>query len=168
MNISKALKIKNRLVRDINEANMNLFKFNSKKECNHRGDDFNLIDFAKLNELHLRLAEIKGAIAKANAQCGNNLLLAQLSETKAMITELEGIKTRILDKVICEHTSNGTEVPYKTQTTFDNEQLTNMINKLKEYADSCQDTIDRNNATVEVDVDAARLENGMVMFDVFD
>lgn len=146
-NISKALKIKNRLAGELVKIQTILRRENSR-----RNDSTSTVDQAQvLNELgrvRTNLVNIKAAITVASVGIATEL--SALAELKSHINYLAGLNTR--DGEEKSAVGYGSETITYTWTAFIKEQQQDaLIKEAQILADQLQDKIDDYNASTSVD-----------------
>lgn len=146
MNISQALKQKNRIIRELNLVTSRI-----QNNLRHDKDKPAKIDFTVemniFDELKDSLIDLKSRIAKANAGIAKELV--ELAETKATLSTVSmwpaGEDSRTM---FTRGHLDGNEIGIISELS----ELAKieMINHLNKHVDELQDEIDRYNATTEV------------------
>lgn len=150
MNISQALKEKNRIAGRIAELEKKIVKNN--KFHSHRPpvDDVNEL-FKRLTLEKASLVRLKEQLAVANAGISNEL--ADLAETKGMIKFLESLPTGVSGYPVQTHdyaTNRLIDSEYTIEYTLDQKNVDNLIESYRGLAEKLQDKIDNYNATTEL------------------
>lgn len=144
MNISKSLKIKNRLAGQLKALEQRAQSNNSYKEGQQPSIDMNKT-WMELTEVRQELVNLKGKIALATAKITPKLVA--LAELKSEITFYEDLN-------INEGTSRDYDgdkiVSVKMINIIDNATKIAAVNELQKKIDNLQDEIDEYNASTSV------------------
>jgi hypothetical protein len=146
MNISKALKVKNRLVGDINHRQALILSHNVRNAKNEpKVCTIDLLE--NLFLLRHKLVTLKGAISQASAPVAKEL--AELAETKSFAAWLATIPIKEQKEVASVgYGSQPTEVEWVSQITENRRQ--ELLEKAKTIINDLQDKVDEFNATAQV------------------
>jgi peptidoglycan hydrolase CwlO-like protein len=157
MNISKALKTKNRIVEKISKIDAQIQKYNSVWEDVGRPVDINKLYRERL-ALTEKLIQLKTNIAKANFDIQEKIF--RIAELKGIIILVSGLSTQ---KGPVENTGDyrsfrvrqeGDPLIIAYDATIDLEKQQTIVDKLQSELDDIQDDIERYNAAHEIpDID---------------
>ncbi len=147
MNISKALKVKNRLVGEVNRLKDIIRRENSRRDDNTSKIDVSLV-VEELRQASVKLASIKASIQKANSGIFNDLAL--LEESKSTLNWLKTLPTREGEEVSFIGRDQEKLVHLWT-AHYNQERLDKEVKKFEDLISSLQDTIDDYNAKTAVD-----------------
>jgi len=146
MNLSQALKTKNRLAGELVRQQQILQRENARRSDSVSGVDCKAV-WDRILKLSDELGVIKGKITTANI--GIYPALERMAELKSRISFIQGLQKR-----------EGTEVTFVgrdqekmeyTWTSFINQETSDkMVLELQTEIDKLQDTVDTYNATTEV------------------
>lgn len=147
MNIAKALKVKNRLVGELNRKKEIFSRENSK-----RNDDASQINpelaYNEVLATFDKLVELKGAINKATA--GVSGKLAELAEYKQYLNFIQGVPCK--EGTFKEFLGYGSEAVDYTYTAFLNQAaIDEKVEHYQTKINTLQDEIDEYNAKTQVD-----------------
>lgn len=150
MTLSKALKVKNRLLGEYNKLqeivrNNNTRRVDSGEKTINVGDSWN-----ELLNLNSKIIELKAKIAVATAPIAPYLI--DLAETKAMIAFLNSlpIKEGNEDTVIGYGASASVKT-VKWESTITLAGKNTLVKNYERHLDNLQDKIDEFNATTKID-----------------
>lgn len=149
MNISKALKVKNRLVGELNRL-QDIFK----RENSKRNDNVSQVDAEKAYQDVLdafnKVVALKGAINKATAGISDSL--AEIAEYKQYLNFIQSVPVREGPEIV--QGSYGKEPVTYTWTTFINRaDIDEKVEHYQKKINDLQDSIDEYNAKTKVDFD---------------
>lgn len=146
MNIAKALKVKNRLIGELNHRQSLIATHNVR----------NSVNVAKVNAhallqesfvLRHNITTLKGAIATASAPIA--VKLVELAETKSFVAWLTALPIKESKELQGSYGSPSVEVEYVSQITEEARQ--DLLTKSKNLINSLQDEVDEFNARTQVD-----------------
>lgn len=147
MNISKALKVKNRLIGEVNRLQELI-----KRENSRRNDNSSLVNVgetvSQLETTREKLISLKGAINKASSLLSEKL--AALVETKAQINFYNSIPSREGEELTLIG-SNREKLSYMWVAYLNREKLDAKVVELQKKTNDLQDEIDNFNAQTQVD-----------------
>lgn len=146
MNIAKALKVKNRLVGEVNRLKEIIRRENSRRDDNPSKIDVNSVveEFLKAST---RLSILKGEIQKANVGIFDSLAL--LEESKNSLNWLKTLPTREGEEV--DFIGRDQEkLTHKWTAYYNQERLDKEVKKLEDFISLLQDGIDEYNAKTTV------------------
>lgn len=143
MTVKQALKVKNRLVKEINEKFEILKKYNSIDQDNTRRYSMSNI-LSEIGSLTEELVVLKAKIHKANLPVYDKIF--KLSELKSHITQIQNIPTE----------EGKTVQAYGSVVTYKNSELSvidveNVVKRLQTEIDKLQDDLDIHNLTTEIE-----------------
>lgn len=142
MNINQALKVKNRLISEINEHAEITQRFNSIEKGNLRR--YSIKDsLAKIESLTLELVELKTKIHKANEPVLDKIFL--MSELKSFVKNLK--KIPVEEGTI---TSRYGQVQEQKEVEINISELKQIIKEVERKISEIQDELDVFNATTEI------------------
>lgn len=146
MNISKALKVKNRLIGEVNRLQEIV-----KRENSRRSDNPSTVNveetIGSLENTRLRLIALKGAINEASAPIST--VLAELTELKNKINFYSSLPTREGEELTLIG-ANREKLSYQWTAYYNKESLDNQIKALQKQTNDLQDAIDDFNARTQV------------------
>lgn len=146
MNLSKSLKVKNRLVGEL----VKLQEI-AKRENSRRNDNVSKVDcgvvFNQIGETRAKLVTLKSAIVEASV--GISLQLAELAELKTYINWLSSLPVREGEEKVAFGSAREPQT-YIWTATINRENLDSLISNLQGYANTLQDEIDEFNAKTQV------------------
>lgn len=147
MNISRALKEKNRIIRQISELKEKILKYNTYRE-DSADKAPNVPELIKKHsDLSLQLAVLKGKIAKASAPIAEALAsLNTLQSTRSMFNELQTTAVPIAQGNVFAKSDTVVKVILQ----IDNAAKSDLLRICNESIDKLQDEIDTFNATVQI------------------
>lgn len=143
MTVKQALKVKNRLVKEINEKFEILKKYNSIDQDNTRR--YSMINIlSEIGSLTEELVVLKAKIHKANLPVYDKIF--KLSELKSQITQIQNIPTE----------EGKTVQAYGSVLTYKNSELSVIdveivVKRLQTEIDKLQDDLDIHNLTTEIE-----------------
>jgi hypothetical protein len=147
MNIAKALKVKSRLVGDLQKAQALFARENSRRDDNVSKLDVPAL-WNEVTELTNKVVALKSAIslASANAQP----LLVKLAEFKARINFLNSIQTKEgVETTTISYSSEVTK-DYTWSVFKNSEEIRLLVKGTEQEIDNLQDQIDTYNAITQV------------------
>lgn len=146
MNISKALKIKNRLVGEVNRLQELIRRENSR-----RNDNLSKIDpksvFEELTQTRQKLINLRGAINEASSPLSTKLV--ELTENKAFLNSVKSIPTREGEEVTFVGT-NREKLVYTWTAYLNQEAIDKIVVDYQNKINNLQDEIDLFNASTSV------------------
>jgi hypothetical protein len=145
MNIKKALKKKNLLVKEIQDLHTRVATHNSIEVGNVRPysakESMELIN-QKSNEL----VELKTKIHRANGPVYH--LIFRLSELKSMITRIKNLDCN--EGIVQDYYSRNRETPTVKETEISIVERDEMIRHMEEQIEEIQDILDNHNQITEI------------------
>ena len=147
MNISKALKVKNRLIGELAKQQEIARRENSRRSDNPSSVDVEKI-FSTIQQTRLSLVTLKQAIVKASAAIAYEL--ADLAEVKQYINWISGIQVREGEEKVAYGQTKEAEV-YKWTAHINRATLDTLLEQYQKQANNLQDIIDDFNAKTQVD-----------------
>ena len=147
MKLAKALKVKNRLVGDIQRVKNLINRENVKREDAVRKVDVNAL-LLTLNEKIKELVELKTALAKANV--GIYEKIVKMEETKSLISYWENFQCQESSETDFGTGPNGTNVRIKCLPAIDQVKVDEFLSVLRKKAEDLQDEIDEYNGTTTI------------------
>ncbi len=146
MNISKALKVKNRLIGEVNRLQEILKRENSRR--NDNPSEVNVEETANLLiETRQKLISLKGAIGEASAPLSEKLSF--LTEQKAAINFYNSLPTREGEELTLVG-ANREKLAYQWTAFYNRENLDRLIKGIQLNINETQDQIDDFNARTQV------------------
>lgn len=151
ISLSKALKIKNRLVGELQKLQTTAIQMNSMPLENRGKSSVSLSEvWENIQKVSNKIVELKSKIAVATAPIAP--LLVDLAETKSTISFLNGLPIKEGD----EDTQIGYGVNSSLKTVqwnafIDQKQRDELVRKNTDRIDSIQDQIDEFNATTRIE-----------------
>jgi hypothetical protein len=147
MNLSQALKQKNRLAGELVRQQQILQRENAR-----RSDSVSTVDreavFEKILSLSDQLGELKGAITQANVNIYP--ALERMAELKGRIAYLGTLPKRDGEEITSVG-YNQEKLTYKWDSFITQERSDEMVAELQEQINELQDEVDAYNATTEID-----------------
>lgn len=143
MNIKQALKEKNKLVKQIQQAYIDAQSFNSIDEGNTRKYSTE-VKLKEAKELTLKLVDLKTRIHKANQPVYDKIFL--MAELKGRVNQIKSLN-------VAEGKYNGgwrNEAPIVKTVEIDIVKRDQMIQEIEEEIEKLQDTLDIHNATTTI------------------
>lgn len=148
MNISKALKVKNRLIGKISSLMEIIKRENSRR--NDNPSTVNVEDlFVELSKTREKLVNLKAAIVMASAPIARSL--ASLSEIKDHINWMRSLPTREGQEII--HIGASQSIGYNWSSFVNREKLDLLLKSHQDEIDKLQDEVDEFNAKTQVNID---------------
>ena len=145
MNISKALKVKNRLVGKITKQQEIVSKENSRRSDSTSKVDVS-VEFQSLLNLKHELIDLKSRISKASSPIFDKII--KMQEYKSLINYINGLNTRDgIEKVSYGQT---TVIDYTWNAYINNEKKQVMIKGYEDEVNNLQDDIDNFNAVTSI------------------
>lgn len=148
MNISKALKLKNRLAGDVSKL-----QDIARRENSRRSDNLSQIDvdnvFGSLKKTSETLALLKASISRASAPIA--IKLAFLSELKNYVNWISGLPTREGEEKVSYGHSSEVEV-FKWTAYLNRQALDLEIANIQTKINNLQDEIDDFNSSTTIDL----------------
>lgn len=145
MNIKKALKEKNRLVKEIQDLHAKVATYNSVEVGNVRPysakESMELLH-QKSNEL----VELKTKIHTANAPVYKYIF--RLSELKSMIARIKNLDCN--EGIVQDYYSRNRETPAVKETEISIVERDNMVKDMEAAIESIQDVLDNHNQITEI------------------
>lgn len=146
MNISKALKVKNRLIGEVNRLQQILSRENSRR--NDNPSEVNAEETANLLiETRQKLISLKGAIGEASAPLSKKLSF--LTEQKAAINFYNSLPTREGEELTLVG-ANREKLAYQWTAYLNRESVDSIVKELQNSINETQDQIDDFNARTQV------------------
>lgn len=146
MNLSQALKQKNRLAGELVRQQQILQRENAR-----RNDSVSTVDreavYEKILSLSDELGELKGKITQANVNIYP--ALERMAELKARIAFLQGLQKREGEEVVFVGRDQE-QVKYQWDSFINQETCDETVAELQEQINDLQDEVDAYNATTEV------------------
>lgn len=146
MNIAKALKVKNRLVGELNNLQQIFNRENSRRNDNPSTVDVEEV-YRKITNTFSKLVALKGAINEASAPI--SVKLVTLAETKQYINFIKGIPCREGEELTLVG-SNREKLSYQWKAFFNKENLDKQQENLQLQINKLQDDIDTFNAVTQI------------------
>jgi hypothetical protein len=150
--LAKALKLKNRIAGKVSKLTTTVQTYNSTQQTGEQIDV--RAAYAERADLVRRLADLKHAIARANAPIQRDIF--ELAELKAEVALLAALNTK--HGTLLEGYPTAGQVTYVAQ--FRKADVDAMTDALEAQIDALQDKLDTFNAQVRVAVDAATVALG--------
>jgi predicted nucleic acid-binding Zn-ribbon protein len=151
ISISRALKLKNRVVKEVSRLDALLIEFNSTQEEN-REFSYNIRElYPERMGLAEKLVGLKTAISKSNVAIQKEIF--ELAECKAMISVLNRVNTR---HGVAYEGYQGTRIMYIAQ--YRKQEIDKEIRRIEQEIDRIQDVLDSHNHRVKIEVDSEALE----------
>jgi hypothetical protein len=148
INLSRALKLKNRLARRFAELDQILVNYNSQPEGQQEYDVRQV--YRDRLELAMQLVEVKTAISLANQPVQK--LIFELAECKSLIANLRNVQTR--HGIVVEGYP-GTRMTYVAQ--FRKADIDREVRRVEKEIDRLQDELDRFNYSTTITIDRGLL-----------
>ena len=146
MKLTKALKLKNQLVGEIN-ALKEIFK----RENSRRNDNPSKIDcskvFIELTDKREQLIKLKASISKANVDIYDKI--NRMAELKDYINFLNGLPKREGEELTLIGL-NREKLMYNWTAYLNQEEVDKLVNSLKEDINALQDAVDNYNAVKDI------------------
>lgn len=145
MNIKKALKEKNRLVKEIQDSHARLATYNSVEVGNVRAYSAKEL-MEKINQLSNELVELKTKIHKANTPVYDKIF--RLSELKSTISRLKSLDCT--EGVSADYYSRNRENPPVKTAEVSVVDRDDMVKFMEEQIEDLQDILDNHNQNTEI------------------
>lgn len=145
--LAKALKMKNRLVKEIQMTSNLVSKYNSVMDGQERPIDISET-FRKREKLVDSLVSLKTAITFANAPIQTTIYL--MSELKNDLIFLNNINTNSGISIVEDWT--GSKKENKTTSILDFNSVKELAKEVENNIDHNQDILDKHNHTVEIEI----------------
>ena len=145
MNVKKALKEKNRLVKEIQDLHVRVATYNSIEVGNVRPYSAKE-SMEKLNQKSNELVELKTKIHVANAPIYRHIF--RLSELKSMITRIKNLDCN--EGTVQDYYSRNRETPAVKETEISIVERDNMVKDMETAIESIQDILDNHNQITEI------------------
>ena len=146
MNISKSLKVKNRIINELTKL-----QEVAKRENSRRSDNPSQVDianvFSRLSNIRTELVQLKAAIVQASAPISP--ALAELAETKSYINWISGLSVREGTELVA-YGSSKEPISYTWSAFYNRSRLDEVLTQLQLKANNLQDEIDDFNAQTQV------------------
>jgi hypothetical protein len=149
INLSRALKLKNRMAQRLGELDQIIIAYNSQPEGQQEYDVRQL--YRDRLELAMQLVELKTIISQANQPVQK--LIFELAECKSLIAILRKVDTK--HGIVVEGYS-GTKMTYAAQ--FRKADIDREVRRVEKEIDRLQDELDRFNYNTTVLIDRRILE----------
>jgi hypothetical protein len=145
MNSKKALKEKNRLVKEIQDLQVRVATYNSIEVGNKRPYSVRE-SMEKLNSLSNELVELKTKIHVANAPIYKHIF--RLSELKSMITRIKNLDCN--EGIVQDYYSRNRETPTVKEVEISIVERDEMIKHMENQIEEIQDILDNHNQITEI------------------
>jgi hypothetical protein len=145
MNIKKALKEKNRLVKEIQDLQHRVATYNSIEVGNKRPYSVKE-SMEKLNSLSNELVELKTKIHVANAPIYKHIF--RLSELKSMITRIKNLDCN--EGIVQDYYSRNRETPLVKEAEISIVERDEMVKHMENQIEEIQDILDNHNQITEI------------------
>ena len=145
MNIKKALKEKNRLVKEIQDSHARLATYNSVEVGNVRAYSAKEL-MEKINQLSNELVELKTKIHKANTPVYDKIF--RLSELKSTISRLKSLDCT--EGVSTDYYSRNRENPPVKTAEVSVVERDEMVKFMEGQIEDLQDILDNHNQNTEI------------------
>jgi hypothetical protein len=145
MNIKKALKEKNRLVKEILDLHTRVATYNSVEVGNVRPYSAKE-SMELLNQKSNELVELKTKIHTANAPVYKYIF--RLSELKSMIARIKNLDCN--EGIVQDYYSRNRETPAVKETEISIVERDNMVKDMEAAIESIQDVLDNHNQITEI------------------
>ena len=146
MNLSQALKLKNRLAGELVRQNQILQRENARRSDSKSNVDCNSV-WTEILRLSDQLGELKGKITQANV--GIYPMLERMAELKSRISFVQGLPKRE-DEEVQFIGRDQEKLTYQWSSFITQEKSDQMVKELQEQINNLQDQVDAYNATNEV------------------
>jgi uncharacterized small protein (DUF1192 family) len=147
MNLSQALKQKNRLAGELVRQQQILQRENARRSDSVSKVDRNAV-YTKILEISDELGELKGKITQANVNIYP--ALERMAELKARISFLQGLEKREGEEVVFVGRDQE-QVKYQWNSFINQEKCDETVAEVQEQINDLQDEVDAFNATTEVE-----------------
>jgi hypothetical protein len=145
MNIKKALKEKNRLVKEIQDLQVRVTTYNSIEVGNKRPYSVKE-SLKKLDSLSNELVELKTKIHVANAPVYKHIF--RLSELKSMITRIKSLDCN--EGIVQDYYSRNRETPTVKEAEISIVERDEMVKHMENQIEEIQDILDTHNQITEI------------------
>lgn len=145
MNIKKALKEKNRLVKEIQDLQVRVATYNSIEVGNKRPYSVRE-SMERLNSLSNELVELKTKIHVANAPIYKHIF--RLSELKSMITRIKNLDCN--EGTVQDYYSRNRETPLVKEAEISIVERDDMVKHMEGQIEEIQDILDNHNQITEI------------------
>lgn len=145
MNIKKALKEKNRLVKEIQDLHVRVAAYNSIEVGNVRPYSAKE-SMEKINQLSNELVELKTNIHRANAPIYHHIF--RLSELKSMITRIKNLDCN--EGSVQDYYSRNRETPLVKETEISIVERDEMVKHMEGQIEEIQDILDNHNQVTQI------------------
>jgi predicted translin family RNA/ssDNA-binding protein len=140
MNIKKALKEKNRLVKEILDLHTRVATYNSVEVGNVRPYSAKE-SMEKINQLSNELVELKTNIHRANAPIYHHIF--RLSELKSTIARIKNLDCN--EGIVQDYYSRNRETPAVKETEISIVERDDMVKHMEKQIEEIQDILDNHN-----------------------
>jgi hypothetical protein len=145
--LSKALKLKNQLVRDMTAHMKNVTEHNSYRSENP--PNFHVTnELVEVNKLRNKLVAVKAAISVANT--GIYEKIYELAELKGYIQSLRGVNTKQGKESQSGYLREPKDIEYLV--TYSDKAIADLIGQSEKMIESLQDEVDTYNHTTLVEI----------------
>jgi hypothetical protein len=145
MNIKKALKEKNRLVKEIQDLHARLATYNSVEVGNVRPYSAKE-SMEKINELSNELVELKTKIHTANVPVYG--FIFRLSELKSVIARIKNLDCN--EGIVQDYYSRNRETPTMKETEISIVERDEMVKHMEGQIEEIQDILDNHNQITNI------------------
>lgn len=145
MNIKKALKEKNRLVKEIQDLQVRVATYNSIEVGNKRPYSVKE-SLEKIDSLSNELVELKTKIHMANAPIYKHIF--RLSELKSMITRIKNLDCN--EGIVQDYYSRNRETPLVKEAEISIVERDDMVKHMENQIEEIQDILDNHNQITEI------------------
>lgn len=145
MNIKKALKEKNRLVKEILDLHTRVATYNSVEVGNVRPYSAKE-SMELLNQKSNELVELKSNIHRANGPVYNHIF--RLSELKSMIARIKNLDCN--EGIVQDYYSRNRETPAVKETEISIVERDEMVKHMENQIEEIQDILDYHNQITEI------------------
>jgi ribosomal protein L29 len=145
MNIKKALKEKNRLVKEIQDLHARVATYNSVEVGNVRPYSAKE-SMEKINQLSNELVELKTNIHKANAPIYHHIF--RLSELKSTIARIKNLDCN--EGIVQDYYSRNRETPAVKETEISIVERDEMVKHMEGQIEEIQDILDNHNQITQI------------------
>jgi hypothetical protein len=145
MNIKKALKEKNRLVKEIQDLHVRVATYNSVEVGNVRPYSAKEC-MEQINQKSNELVELKTKIHRANGPVYNHIF--RLSELKSMITRIKNLDCN--EGSVQDYYSRNRETPLVKVTEISIVERDEMVKHMENQIEEIQDILDNHNQITNI------------------
>ena len=145
MNIKKALKEKNRLVKEIQDLHVRVATYNSIEVGNVRPYSAKE-SMEKINQLSNELVELKTNIHRANAPIYHHIF--RLSELKSTIARIKNLDCN--EGIVQDYYSRNRETPAVKETEISIVERDEMVKHMEGQIEEIQDILDNHNQITQI------------------